>query len=541
MKKYFINRYTIIEILAVIVGALSQPIVACAFIYFDNIYNSNLFKITFSNFKVSILLVALGMIFAGISHILKSLISNMTMNNLREEIFYSIINKPSGEFHTKDSGEYYNFVLRKVDTWQVHYFENFWNILQQIIELILIFSIIFSINILSGFIMLIILTPLVINNLLFPKKIGKTYEEFLSLDSKMVVKLKEFLSGFDVIKFNKGELTFSKKINKYFNATNKCNQKVSFLNNISGICANISVVLSQFIGIGIGITLLINNEIEIGHFIALIQLTSFVNEPIINLINSSVSLGSVKYFHHELRNEIISKNIDYNEEKPKSIKEIKLDRISYKYPGRETPVFCDASYSFLIGKKYLLVGESGSGKSTLIKLIMRIINSYEGNIKFDGQLLSERQIYSIVAIVPQNVFIFEDTIRNNIDLLNKYSDDEVMYAIEKARLEGFVNSKEKGINSIISEEVVQVSGGERVRIALARAFIQNKPILIFDEVLSSLDNETAYEIEEELVSIQNKLVIHIAHKYSDKLKQRYDTVLQICDGRFVVCEVNEHK
>lgn len=121
--------------------------------------------------------------------------------------------------------------------------------------------------------------------------------------------------------------------------------------------------------------------------------------------------------------------------------------------------------------------------------------------------------------------MFNDSIKNNIDLLNEQEESAVAEIIETVQLNSLVESRKTGLNGIIGDEICQISGGEKARLALARAMISPAPILLIDEILASLDPKTSYEIERLILSIENKLVVHISHKSSDKLKQKYDDIL----------------
>lgn len=530
MKKYFINKYSIVMLAAMLMGAVSQPLLAYAFISLNSIYEINPPDIKFSDFYIEIVIIMVSLLFASVSHIAKSYISNIEMNNVRKDMFETILRKTPGEFHKKDSGEYYNYVLKKVDAWQNGFYDPLWNVIQEIIELFCILFLVFSMNLLAGFVCIIFLIPLILNNVIFPKIIGKSYDDFLNQYGKMVVKLKEFLAGFDVIKFNMAERIYADKLNNYFDKTNKYNQKICILNNVSGSFANTCVVLSQIGGIGISFVLMLKNLIGIGELIALIQLLSYVNEPVIKLINATVSCVSFKKINIELKEELYAsiENPHANDSQCQhKVEELTLNNITYKYPGKQDFVFSKLSYSFQNGKKYLIIGESGSGKSTLIKLIMGAISVTEGEILFDKDKMNETERYKNIGLVPQDVFIFDDSIRNNIDLLNMHTDEEVIEAIKKAQLMKFVNSKKEGIYSKINNEVLQVSGGERARIGLARVLLENKSIIIFDEILSSLDNDNAYKVEEQILELNDKMIIHIAHKYSNELLMKYDQVLNL--------------
>ena len=525
MKKYYINKYTYLVILAVIFGALSQPIIAYGFIKIETIIN-NISTISLFDLWLILLnfLIAIG--FASLSHFIKDYISNYEMNQLRKDVFYSILNKTQEEFHQKDSSEYYNYVLKKIDIWQTGYYDQLWNILQFVVELSCIYYIIFSTNIIAGFVSVIILIPLIINNLIFPNIIQKANDEFLNEDSRMVSKLKELLAGFDCIKNFWGEQFFSKKMNCFFDSANFYNQSVSKLNNISGTIANACVMFSQVSGICIGLLLMKEEAIGMGQFIVLVQLLSYVNEPVIKLINSTVAFASVKNIKNEL-NDIILQSKEKDKVQVEKIKTLRLENIAYKYKEKQEYVIKNFNFVFEVNKKYLIIGKSGSGKSTLIKIILRALEQNEGNVYFNDVVLNENGGNQYIGVVPQNIYIFNDTIRNNVDLLHRYSNTEVESAIQKAELSKFVESKKDKIDSQINEEVIQVSGGERSRIGLARVFLENKPIMIFDEILSNLDEKNAYNIEKNILEIKGKIVIHVAHKYSRTLMHLYDEIIDL--------------
>lgn len=236
------------------------------------------------------------------------------------------------------------------------------------------------------------------------------------------------------------------------------------MNNISGTVANVCVVASQVSGICIGLILIKEKIIGIGQFVALVQLLSYVNEPVIKLINSTVAFASVTNVNRELYG-VISKCKECYDIQTDEIKAVRLKDISFRYEGKQDYVITRFNFIFEMGKKYLIIGESGSGKSTLIKIIMGVIDKYEGYVYFNDCIMSENQINHFIGLVSQNIFIFNDTIRNNVDLLHVHSDEEVENAIIKAELNNFVESKQDRMNSQISEEVIQVSGGERSRIA----------------------------------------------------------------------------
>lgn len=130
-----------------------------------------------------------------------------------------------------------------------------------------------------------------------------------------------------------------------------------------------------------------------------------------------------------------------------------------------------------------------------------------------------------MTIVSQNCFIFEGTIKENITFFNEYLDEEINNAIEKSGFSDFIIGQKDGINSCVGENAKNISGGEKQRIALARAFLRKTPIMILDEATASLDPETTYNIEKNLLNIEGVTLLSITHKLDNKLLNKYDEIL----------------
>lgn len=211
-------------------------------------------------------------------------------------------------------------------------------------------------------------------------------------------------------------------------------------------------------------------------------------------------------------------------------REIEVGNLSFSYGEKE--IFKNVSFKIEKGKKYLLKGASGCGKSTLIKLLSMTYNDYKGSIKVDGRdykTIKESSLNEKVSFIYQDVFLFEDTIFNNIGLYKDYSEEEVLKAAEKAGLGGLLAKKEDGINTILKENGKDLSGGERQRISIARAIIKDSQILFVDEGTSSLDEDLGRRVEGTIISLDST-VIAISHRYYEGITEKYDYVLEIKNG-----------
>ena len=177
-----------------------------------------------------------------------------------------------------------------------------------------------------------------------------------------------------------------------------------------------------------------------------------------------------------------------------------------------------------------LVGHSGSGKSTLLSLIPRIYDPISGKVEVDGQNIKEVKLSSLrkeISIVDQNTTLFDDTVLNNIKYAKPdASNDEIFKAADMAMCTDFINKLENKFETKIGENGIKLSGGEKQRLSIARAFLKNSKIILLDEATSSLDSETEEKIQKALEKlISNKTTIVIAHRLSTILNSNIIYVL----------------
>ncbi|MEQ9722103.1 lipid A ABC transporter ATP-binding protein/permease MsbA [Yersinia alsatica] len=217
--------------------------------------------------------------------------------------------------------------------------------------------------------------------------------------------------------------------------------------------------------------------------------------------------------------------------------EIEFRHVTFYYPGKDTPALNDINMHIEAGKTVALVGRSGSGKSTIANLLTRFYDVSEGSILMDGHDLRDYRLGSLrnqVALVSQNVHLFNDTVANNIAYARdeQYSRAEIEEAARMAYAMDFINKMENGLDTVIGENGVMLSGGQRQRIAIARALLRDCPILILDEATSALDTESERAIQSALDELQkNRTSLVIAHRLSTI--EKADEILVIEDGRIV--------
>ena len=213
---------------------------------------------------------------------------------------------------------------------------------------------------------------------------------------------------------------------------------------------------------------------------------------------------------------------------------ITIDHLTYGY-HESAPVLNDVSVRFEAGKSYAIVGTSGSGKSTLVNLLMGSSNDYQGSIRFDQhelRTIAAESLYGLVSVVQQNVFIFDDTIRNNITMFRHFDEKLVQQATEKAGLTPLL--AERGEDYICGENGSGLSGGERQRISIARCLLRQTPVLLIDEATAALDAATAYSVSAAILAIEGLTRIVVTHRLEEPLLRKYDEILVLKNGE--ICE-----
>ena len=270
--------------------------------------------------------------------------------------------------------------------------------------------------------------------------------------------------------------------------------------------------------------LIINEELNINNFFSFLAAMMLAYQPVKSLtkVNIAISQGlsAAKRILPiiDIKNEI-EKN-DNSDEISLIKGTIVFENINFHYYSNpENQVLKNVSLKINGGKMTALVGHSGSGKSTLLNMIPRIYNPTSGSIKIDNQDLSKFNLSSIrqqISIVDQNTTLFDDTVYNNIKYAQPdASKEEIFKSARLSMSEEFINNLENGFQTKIGENGVKLSGGEKQRLSIARAFLKKSKIILLDEATSSLDSATEEKIQQAIEElIYNKTTIVIAHRLS---------------------------
>tara|TARA_B100000401_G_C52800590_1_gene718339 strand:+ start:296 stop:2038 length:1743 start_codon:yes stop_codon:yes gene_type:complete len=321
---------------------------------------------------------------------------------------------------------------------------------------------------------------------------------------------------------------------------------------IRTVYVRVSPVMETFTGIMIAIlifysgNLIIKDEININNFFSFLAAMMLAYQPVRSLatINMAVNQGlsAAKRILPIIDNENEIK--DKNNANDILIKDanINFENVFFKYTDdiAEENVLKGVSLEIKGGKMSALVGISGSGKSTILNLIPRFYNIHSGDIKIDNQSIYDSKINSLrkkISLVSQDTTLFDDTIRNNIGYANLDATlDEIKEAAKLSSCEEFINELPNKYDTIIGENGIRLSGGEKQRISIARAMLKKSPIILLDEATSSLDSETEEKIQNAInILTKNKTTVVIAHRLSTILNSNKIFVVEngkiIASGR----------
>lgn len=468
-------------------------------------------------------------------YVMSSYIKN-TVNYLRCDIFTKILNKDMKDFSLDNSGKYISILYNDIKIIEDSLLNNIFLVISSFISFIISLLFLFSISpSIVIFIVIFGILGFVIPSALSKKLIIEKNNYSHNLEEITSV-TKDLFSGFEVIKgFNIGS-----KINTIFknssNTVESTKKKCSILESIiKGFSLSFSVTV--YLGVLIlGGYLMYKGEISVGTAIIIIQLSTHIVGPVktsISLINQikSVSLIADKI------DEILYDSCEDIEEVslPKFENSIEVKNLDFSYTN-DRKALNNINLTFEKNKKYAIVGESGCGKSTLIKLLMRYYKDYNGDILIDNKDIHKifsNDLYKNMSMIQQNVFMFDDSIKENIKLFANYSDEEVLSICDRSGLSNLISRLPDGINSLVGENGNKLSGGEKQRIAIARSLINNTKILILDESTSALDNETAYNLESSLLSINDLTLIVVTHKLIKNILLNYDEIIVMKDGMVI--------
>lgn len=458
-----------------------------------------------------------------VSGIVKARCIKFSTLHLREDLFGGIIKKSIAQFRSKNTAEYVSVMNQNISSIEEDYFKNGLSMIEDIASITIASVFLFLLNPIIAIVALVLMSIPSLIPRLFSKRLASSQALIAKKTARYNITVKDILQGFEIIKGYRIESKMKEFCDKDAEAMEDEKRKMSSLMAAVYCFANASGVAVQFLVITVAGIMAVRGYLTVGSIIAITQLTGQVITPAFQMSAKFAKLRATKPIRDEMMC-MINEEIPTKVMMTESFNEISMKDISYSYDG-SVNALSNINCSFENGKHYAVIGTSGSGKSTLLNLLAGNVNNYSGEMKIDGKIGLVDSI-----IVGQEIFLFDKTIRENITLFKDYTDEQLQRAIAGAGLSNLVELLPDGLDTKVEENGTRFSGGERQRIALARALLHGKEIILLDETTSALDSQTAKEVENTLSNMKDTTIISITHRTDENILNMYDNIILLEDG-----------
>ena len=372
------------------------------------------------------------------------------------------------------------------------------------------------------------------------KRVGKVSTQAMEKAGTLTSYLIELFKNHRIIKIFQKEEYENQRANAHLDEMKGMAKK------IMSIFIRATPIMETMTGIMIAVLIFISGklifagEMDINNFFSFLAAMMLAYQPVRSLATLNISIGQGISASKRILPIIDDKNYISEDSEAKDLKlakgDIKFVNINFKYVNKEEEILKSVNLDINGGKMTSLVGQSGAGKTTILNLIPRFYDPISGDITIDNQSIYKSTINSLrknISLVSQDTTLFDDTVRNNIIYANSNAtEDEVRSAAKLSFAEEFINKLPNKYETMIGENGLRLSGGEKQRLSIARAMIKKSPIILLDEATSSLDAETESKIQEALNFLtENRTTLVIAHRLSTILKS--DKIYVINNGLVV--------
>lgn len=453
--------------------------------------------------------------------------------DLRDDIYDGVMRQSHARFEEKDTAEQMSFVQSHASTISNNFTQPVFILISYGLMAVAVLAIMLYYSALLAALSVVCALLSTVPPLYFNKRLGGQLMEKLDKDAAMTFQLKETLNAHETIAafgvFPQIRGRFARANHDLANADYRMKVTVSMLENVSMVIQKFTWFTSFFVAGGMAI----HGNITVGTLLMFVTLFGEFNACVTLYAQIIPLLLSARPDIKKMLAIIDDKEVEFTGQNPPTYEnKVEVSNLSFRY-AENVPVLEQLNFAIRKGEKVAVIGASGGGKSTLVKLLSGSYSNYTGAICYDGAELHEldiRKLRKLVTVIHQNTFLFNDSIRFNICLGEDFSEEALRNALRFSGVDRFLSDIPGGLNGECGENGSRLSGGQKQRIALARALIRGVDMLIMDEGVSAVDVETANEIEQELLHMDDLTLLTITHRIKDGLTEAYDRVLLLKNG-----------
>lgn len=508
--------------LAIPIGALDAVIALALKPYMDIVM---LNKQIHSTWYIPFLIILFTTIQGSLNYLatyMNDWVGGRVTNDLKIDLYTKLMRQSSYFFDKQTSGKVLKAYNNDADKSCSGLLSNMKSCISRLFSSISLIGVLFYNSWQLAIIAVSVLTCAMIPLMKMKSAIKDVYNRSEGENAKVLTTYNEAFGGNKIIAaYNLYDLNskkFSELVHNVFNLKMKITQHVGWLSPMMHIIVSVGIGAV----IGLGSYFIVKGSLTAGQFVSFITALIMLYTPIKGLGNNAKNMTTCLCAMDRVVSKL-DKKTGFQDKKdavdfPKFSEKITFDDVSFYYK-KDVYVLHNISFEVKKGETIALVGNSGGGKTTIVNLLPRFYNTKGGDIKIDGTSIYKIKIDDLranIAVVFQDNFLFEGTIRDNIMIGNlNATKEELQQAIKNSYLDDFINSLEKGLDTPIGERGVLLSGGQKQRIGIARAFLKNAPILVLDEATSALDNQAEYIVQQAIDNLmKDRTVFVIAHRLS---------------------------
>lgn len=475
-------------------------------------------------------------IFLYLQSLLSKRITCKIIKQIRTDVFKGIVSQSMGDFGKRNTADYLSIITNDVKMIEDNFLLPFFEVVQYTVIFISSFVLMIYFDVIVTIVVFVAITLMFLVPSLLGKELEKRQNTLSSQLADFTTKLKDILSGFEIIKSYSMKQYVIQKFDKENSDTIHTKYNVDKLFALNEGLSSFLALMVQIVVLFLSAYFIITERITVGTLLGMVQVSSNLANPLIMIFTNIPKIKSIQPIIEKLT--VLSK-YELNEVPKKQSatfnSAVSISNLSFAYE-KQNRVLDKINLHIEKGKKYVIVGKSGCGKTTLVKLLAGYYTEYSGKILYDNtdlNMMNENDIVQLSSIIHQNIYMFNESVYDNICLHEDYSKESIDKAVKASGLNDVIEKLPEGLLYEAGENGSNLSGGQKQRIAVARALIRNKPILILDEGTSAIDMQTAYDIENHLLKIEGLTIITITHNLKKELLELYDNIIYMENGEII--------